>query len=303
MQGSLAAPTAVTSGLNIAGRLSAYVTLMKPRVIILLGMYGVVSALVAGGGRVAPGRLLLFTLLALMAAGASAALNHLFERKSDAAMERTRNRPLPSGRVTPFEAAALAVILLAVSVPAAWVWLGGAVAIQLALGAGIYGLLYTLVLKRRTHWNIVIGGVAGSNMALAGWAVVDPGLSAGAWLLALLVPLWTPPHFWGLAVARDADYRSAQIPMLPQVAGVERTARSMVGYAVAAWAVSLALVPVTVLSLAYGAAALLLGAGFVAGCIAFWRRPSAKLASTIFKGSGAYLGLLLLAMIADLWVV
>lgn len=303
MQGSLAAPTSVTAGLGLAGKLTAYLTLMKPRIIILLGLYGAVSALVAGGGRVAPGRLLLFSLFALMAAGAASCLNHLFERTSDAVMERTRNRPLPSGRVTPAEAAVLATVLLAVSVPAAWVYLGGAVALQLALGAGIYGGFYTLVLKRRTHWNIVIGGVAGSNMALAGWALVEPGYSAGAWLLAALVLLWTPPHFWGLAVARDADYRAAQIPMLPQVVGVARTARQMAGYAIATWAVSLALVPFTVLSWIYGAAALLLGAAFSWACIALWRRPAPKQAAAVFKGSGAYLGLLLLAMIIDLLVL
>ncbi|MFZ5823855.1 MAG: heme o synthase [Bacillota bacterium] len=303
MQGSLAAPTSIGSGLGLAGRIAAYLPLLKPRIIVLLGLYGAVSALVAGGGRVASGRLLLFTVLALMAAGAAACLNHLFERKTDALMERTRNRPLPSGRVSPTAAAWLAGTLLAVSVPAAWIWLNGAVAVQLALGAAIYSGLYTLVLKRRTSWNIVIGGLAGSSMALAGWAVVEPQLSAGAWLMALLVFLWTPPHFWGLAVVRDADYRAASIPMLPQVAGVNRTARSMAGYSVALWFTSLALLPLTGLGWAYGAAALILGAVFTAGCVAFARRPTPRLAATIFKGSGAYLGLLLLAMVADLWLL
>lgn len=297
---------AVISPAGMGERLLAYLPLVKPRIILLLGLFGAVAALVAGGGHGQPWRLGLFTLLALMSAGGTAALNHLFERETDALMERTRSRPLPSGKVSPAGAATLAVVLLGVSIPAAWLWLGGAVALQLALGAAIYGGLYTLVLKRRTAWNIVIGGAAGANMALAGWAVVQPNLAPhlapGAWLMGLLVFLWTPPHFWGLAIARDADYRRAGIPMLPQVAGVAKTARSMAGYAVASWVVSLALVTVTDLGYYYLAGALVLGAAFTAACIAFWLRPTVKLAGVVFKGSGLYLGLLLVAMTVDLWL-
>lgn len=285
---------------GLLARMQDYLTLMKPRIIVLLAGYGLMAALVAGGGHVPGWRLAAFALLALMAAGGAACLNQLFEREGDALMERTRSRPLPAGRVSPGAAAWFAVVLLTLSVGLALAWLGVFVAVQLALGAAIYGGLYTVVLKRRTSWNIVIGGAAGSSMALAGWTVADPHLGAGAWLLALLIFLWTPPHFWGLAIARDADYRAAGIPMLPQVGGLPRTAAAMLRYAFGLWAVSLAVVPVTRLGLVYGIAAAVLGAGFTGLCAALWRRPSPRLAMTVFKLSGLYLLLLLLGMGADL---
>ncbi len=297
------APSATTSDqTGIVTRIRNHLPLLKPKIVLLLAFYGVLSALVAGSGRVPAGRLLLFALLAMMAAGGAACLNHLFERDVDAKMQRTRSRPLPSGRATPAGAVGLAAVLLGLSIPVAWLTLGPAVGVQLALGAAIYGGLYTLVLKRRTHWNIVIGGLAGSNMALAGWALVDPGLAPGAWLLALVVFLWTPPHFWGLAIARDADYRAAGIPMLPQSAGLAGTARAMTGYAAATWAASLAVVPYTSLGPTYTVAAAVLGFAFTAGCIALWRRPDTRLAFTVFKGSGMYLALLLGVMALDLWL-
>jgi heme o synthase len=280
----------------------AFITLLKPRVTILLTAYGGVAALVAAGGDLAAGRLLLFAVLGLMASGGAACLNHLFERDIDARMKRTRNRPLPTGRITPRAAARFAVILLGISLPAAWLTLGSTVALLFALGAAIYGGLYTLVLKRRTPKNIVIGGLAGSCGALAGWAVADPSLSLGAWLLATVVFLWTPPHFWGLAIARDADYRAANLPMLPQVAGIERTAQAMVIYAGATWMVSLAAVPFTDLGATYGIAALILGGLFTFLCVAFWRLPTPVMGMKVFKSSGAYLGLLLIAMSLDIFL-
>lgn len=286
----------------LAAWVQDYLPLLKPRIIILLALYGVAAALVAGAGRVDAGRLLVFGVLALMAAGGAACLNHLFERETDALMQRTRSRPLPTGRVTPRSAARLAVILLGVSIPAAWLTLGGAVALQFVLGAAVYSGLYTLVLKPRTPWNIVIGGAAGAHGALAGWAVVDPSLGVGGWLLALVVFLWTPPHFWGLAMVRDADYRAAGIPMLPQVVGMGRAARAMTGYAAATMLASLLLVPVTPLGTAYAVVAALLGAAFTAACALLWRRPAMGLAWNVFKVSGMYLALLLLAMAVDVWM-
>lgn len=300
--GGVASRESAVSGMRVGERIMVYLPLVKPKIIVLLAFYGAVTALVAGEGRVAPGSLLLFTLFAAMSAGGAATLNHLFERKTDALMERTRSRPLPSGRVSPAGAATLAVVLLGLSIPAAWWLLNGAVALQLALGAAIYGGLYTLVLKRRTPWNIVIGGAAGGNMALAGWALVDPSLPIGAWLLATVVFLWTPPHFWGLAIARDSDYRNAGIPMLPQVSGVAKTARSMALYAVASLLVSLAVAPFTALGMIYLVGAAVFGAAFSAACMIFWWRPTVKMASSVFKGSGIYLALLLTVMAVDLFV-
>ncbi len=284
-------------------RLRGLLTLLKPKITLLLTAVGAVAAAVAAattGAALDGGRLVLFCLLGLAAAGGAATLNHLFDRDLDALMRRTRLRPIPSGLVRPRTAAALAAVLLALSLPLGYLLLGPVPAVLSTLGAAIYGGLYTLFLKRRTARNIEIGGLAGSCGALAGWAVVDPGLGAGAWAFAALVFAWTPAHFWGLAVARDADYRAAGIPMLPQVAGVQATARRMTFYAVLTLVVSAALVPLTSLGAVYGLVALVTGGVGVWLCAAFWRSPKPQAALRVFKFSGAHLALLALAMLADL---
>jgi heme o synthase len=278
----------------------AYLTLLKPKITLLLTAFGLTAAHVAAatqGVALGADRLALFALLGLMAAGGAATLNHLFDRDIDPLMRRTRHRPIPSGAVSPRAAATFAALLLGTSLPLAIVLLGWVPALLSALGAGIYGGLYTLVLKRRTTRNIEIGGLAGSCGALAGWAVVDPGLGLGAWVFAALVFLWTPAHFWGLAIARDDDYRAAGLPMLPQVAGVQATARRMTTYAVLTLLASLALVPLTSLGVAYGIGAAVAGALYLALCLAFWRTPTPASALRVFKASGAYLGLLIVAML------
>lgn len=286
-----------------AARLRGYLTLLKPKNTLLLTAVGAVAAAVAAattGIALDGSKLAWFCVLGLAAAGGAATLNHLFDRDVDALMRRTRHRPIPSGLVRPRAAAVLAAGLLVLSLPLSYLLLGPVPAILSALGAAIYGGLYTLFLKRRTARNIEIGGLAGSCGALAGWAVVDPSLGAGAWAFAALVFAWTPAHFWGLAVARDADYRAAGIPMLPQVAGVQATARRMTFYAVLTLAVSVALVPLISLGLAYGIVALVTGCVGVGLCTAFWRSPTPAAALRVFKFSGAHLALLALAMLADL---
>lgn len=304
---SLEVPIPVLVGFGRAWRDRLETT--KPKVTLLLLAFGLVAMVVAaadgapsGVATAAPLRLALFALLGFMAAGGAAALNHYFDRDIDAVMERTRRRPLPSGRLAPRDVLGFAVTLLAVSLPLAAVTLGPWTAFWMAAGAATYAGLYTLLLKRRTRQNIVIGGWAGSCGVLAGWAVIDPGLAPGAWLLAAVVFLWTPPHFWGLAIARDGDYRAVKVPMLPQTHGVPATATAMLVYALAMVAASLLLVPVTVLGPGYLIAATLLGIGFIAVCVRTWRAPTVSHAAWTFKLSGAYLGLLLVAMVVDLAV-
>ncbi|MBW6455620.1 MAG: heme o synthase [Trueperaceae bacterium] len=292
-------PTAAARRRRAWAMVRDLVSLTKPKVTSLLLAFGLVSAAVADP-EVGAARLATFALLGYLAAGGAAALNHVFDRDLDARMDRTRARPVASGRVGVPEAVAFAALLLAGAIGGAAVALGVAVAAWMAAGAATYAGLYTLVLKRRTRHNIVIGGLAGSCGVLAGWSVADPGLAPGAWLLALLVFLWTPPHFWGLAIARDRDYRAAGVPMLPQVLGLAPTARAMLGYAVAMLLTSLLLAPVAGLGPVYLVGAAASGAAFVALCWATWRRPTVRRALWTFKLSGAYLATLLLAMVADL---
>lgn len=276
-----------------------HLALTKPKVALLLVTVGVVAARVADPS-LGAGSLALFALLGYLAAGGAAAVNHVADRRIDARMARTRHRPVASGRVGVRSALAFAAACLALGVGGTLAWLGPAVALWTVLGALTYAGLYTFVLKRRTHHNIVIGGFAGSCGALAGWALGDPGLAPGAWLMAALVFLWTPPHFWGLAIARDADYRAVGVPMLPQVHGLAATCRAIALYALASLAVSMALAAATSLGARYLVAATVLGLGFTLLTLQLWRAPSARLAGWTFKLSGAYLGLLLTAMLADL---
>ncbi len=276
-----------------------HLALTKPKVAGLVVAVGVVAAVVADPG-IGAARLLTFALFGYLAAGGAAAVNHVADRHIDARMARTRGRPLPSGRVSVRAATTVAAATLALGLGGSLLLLGPAVAAWMAVGATTYAGLYTFVLKRRTHHNIVIGGLAGSCGALGGWALVDPGLGAGAWLLAALVFLWTPPHFWGLAIARDGDYRAVGIPMLPQVRGLAATCRAMVGYALASLLASLALAAATPLSVGYLAAASVLGLAFTLLTVRLWRAPSVDLAGWTFKLSGVYLASLLVAMLLDL---
>lgn len=295
-------------GLGSSGtaRIKAHLTLLKPKITLLLTAVGGVAAAVAAattGTALDAGRLVWLCVLGLAAAGAAATLNHLFDRDIDVLMRRTRNRPIPTGLVTPRAAAVQAAVLLACAVPLAYLLLGPVPALFIALGAAIYGGFYTLFLKRNTARNIEIGGLAGSCGAIAGWAIVDPGLGAGAWLFGALVFAWTPAHFWGLAVARDADYRATKLPMMPQVAGVAATARLMTVYAVLTLAASVALVPATSLGLVYGAVAVVSGGFGLLLCARFQRSLATAWALRVFKFSGGHLALLVVGMLLDLVVV
>lgn len=167
-----------------------------------------------------------------------ASLNYVTDRDIDRRLQRTRGRPAAGGRVRVPAALAFAAVLLGLSLLAAALLLGPWLAFWMALGVGVYAGLDTQVLERHTHHTIVIGGAAGSCATLAGWGWVlaDPGLAWGAWWMAVLVFLRTPPHFWGLAIGRDDDDRTAGVPMLPQVRGVGATSRAMFGYALASLA-------------------------------------------------------------------
>lgn len=283
-------------------RAAAYLPLFKLRVVALLGLSGVTAALMAPGspGSVSLTRLAVFTLFAGMAAAGAACLNHLFEEDIDALMARTRCRPIPSGRVSVAGAKRMAVILLVSSLGGSYLALGPAVTLFLFLGAFMYAGIYTCWLKRRTSMNIVIGGLAGSCMVLAGSmtsaSIIDPGIM----LFALLVFLWTPPHFWSLAVSLDEDYRAAGIPMLPQVKGVLPTARSMVAYAAAGWLTSFGLYLAVPLGPIYLSAAVILGAIHLGGYLYFWSSPSVNLARILFKGSGLYLLLVMISILIEL---
>jgi protoheme IX farnesyltransferase len=213
--------------------------LLKPRVMSLVIFTALVGIAVAPGG-IHP--VIGFTALLCIAvgAGASGALNMWYDADIDARMARTENRPIPSGRVTPREAAGFGAILSVFSVMTMGVLVNWVAAALLAFTIFFYVAIYTMWLKRRTPQNIVIGGAAGAFPPMIGWAAVTGSVSLESAALFLIIFMWTPPHFWALALCRSGDYEKAGVPMLPVVAGEKKTRGQIMLY-------SLALVPVTLL--------------------------------------------------------
>ncbi len=282
-----------------SGRLLDYISLTKPRIIVLLLIVALASMLIA-----APGRLslwiILFTLLGgALSAGSANAVNCLLDRDIDALMHRTRRRPLPALRMEPPFAFAFATVLgvLAFVVLAVLVNLLSAV---LAMGAlFFYVVVYTVWLKRATPQNIVIGGAAGAMPPLIGWAAATGRVELPAFILFLIVFLWTPPHFWALALYRREDYARAGIPMLPVVAGEEETRRQIVLYSALLVAATLLLYPLGAMGRLYAVCALVLGAGFLALALQVRRQRTVAAAVRLFGYSLLYLALLFGAMAAD----
>ncbi len=232
-------------------------------------------------------------LAVLVSSAAAGAFNQYAERDLDARMARTRNRPFVTGRYRASAAWLTAIaLLLVLAVAAAALAANAAAATYVFLGAFFYGVVYTVWLKRRTSLNIVIGGLSGSFAVLAGAAAVDPDLSVVPVILALVLFLWTPPHFWSLAYVYREDYRAAGIPMLPVVVDDATTARAILLHAIALGLLSV--IPAFLgLGLTYLVCAAVGGAYFVACSVAFARAPSPATARSSFRASLVQLTLLL----------
>ena len=280
-------------------RVMDYLALTKPRIIVLLLVTAFASMLVAAPGRVSPW-LIVFTLAGgAMSAGAANAINQVLERDIDALMTRTRKRPIPSGRVAAPFAFAFAVLLgtAAFVEMASFVNLLAAI---LSLAALLfYVFVYTVWLKRSTPQNIVIGGAAGAVPPLVGWAAATGRLDPAAAVLFLIVFLWTPPHFWALALFRRDDYARAHVPMLPVVSGESETRRQILIYTVVLVFSTLLLVPVGSMGRVYGLSAAVLGGLFVALAMRLWRQRTPTAAMRVFGYSIVYLALLFTVMVVD----
>ncbi|MEK7788247.1 MAG: heme o synthase [Chloroflexota bacterium] len=282
---------------RIWGWIGAFAALIKFRVIGLVTFTAMVAALVAGQQAGHAGPLARLFVAGMLTAAGAAAFNQYFDRDVDAAMGRTRQRPIPAGKVTPLAALALGAILITSGLALSW-RLGRIVTLHIGIAATVYVLIYTVWLKRRTPWNIVVGGWTGSAPLLAAWGAVAP-IGLGAWALAGIIFLWTPPHFWSLALCKENEYRRAGIPMLPVVAGTAKTVRAILAGALLTLAVSLIPVLTRDLGLIYLAVALAAGGAFVASSWRLLRRPTIPLAWQNYKFSSYYLLVLFLGMIAD----
>ena len=279
--------------------LTAYYRLIKPRIIILL-LITTVPAMILAGHSVPSLWLMLATLVGgTAAAGSANAINMYLDRDIDQIMQRTRRRPLPSHAITPehalrfgFFLGALAFFFLAIFV--------NTVAASLALSAiAFYVFVYTMWLKRSTPQNIVIGGAAGAAPALIGWAAVTGGLALPAWMLFAIVFVWTPPHFWALAMRYEGDYAAAGVPMLPVVRGQDETRRQIFLYSLLLFAVTVALWPLGHMGTVYLVAAVGLGGVFCYKALVLWRTPSPERAWKLFGFSIVYLAALFAAVAVD----
>ena len=242
--------------------LKDWITLLKPRVLSLVVFSGLVGLLVA------PGHLhpvLAFTavLAIAVAAGAAGAINMWYDRDIDAIMHRTRNRPIPAGRIGGGAALGYGVTLAAGSVMVMGLATNYVAALMLALSILFYVGVYTMWLKRRTPQNIVIGGAAGAFPPLIGWAAVTGSVDLVPLVLFAIIFFWTPPHFWSMALYANADYKRAGVPMLPVVAGARETRRQIMLYTIVLVVVSLGPWAMGFSGLVYGVSALLLGAWFL----------------------------------------
>ena len=289
--------TQEAAGFN-ASAVSSFFELMKPRVMSLVIFTGF------AGMYLAPGDfhpvLAVVSLIAIASgAGASGAINQWYDRDIDEIMLRTRNRPIPSGRVQPAEAlgfgvtiSVLSVLILSLS---ANLLAGGLLAFTIVF----YGLIYTVWLKRSTAQNIVIGGAAGALPPLIGWVTVTGGVGIEPIILFGLIFFWTPPHFWALALVKNEDYKNANIPMLPVVYGAQETRRQIVIYSAIMVLVSFLPTLIGMSNLLYFGIAFVGGLIFLALAVQLARKPNDGRAIGLFKYSIAYLFILFVALICD----
>lgn len=278
-------------------------TVLKLRIGIMIAVCALAGLAVTPGAAPPAWQIAILGLAVLLSSASAGAFNHYVERDLDAKMARTRNRPFVTGRFRPGPPWLWAIgAMLVVSVGGAALILNIPVALHTFMGAFVYGVVYTVWLKRRTAWNIVWGGLAGSFAVLAGASAVNPTLAAEPVWLAIVLFLWTPPHFWSLAIALHDDYKAAGVPMLPVVVGDSRAASIILAHTIAVVAASV--VPAFYgLGWIYLAAALTGGVWFIHRSIQLVQAPTRKTAMANFFASLIQLGLLLAAAMLDPWIL
>jgi len=288
---------------DLKGSVLAYVRLTKPRIVVLLVVTTIPAMILADNGFPSLWLILATVAGGSIVAGGANAMNMYFDRDIDQLMLRTQDRPVPAGQIEP-EKAALFGLVLAMAGFFFMQWSVNLLAAALTLGAfAFYVLIYTLILKRTTPLNIVIGGAAGAMPPVIGWAAVTGEIAVPALIMFAIVILWTPPHFWALSLNYSSDYQRAGVPMLPVVAGPDETRRQILLYSVALVATSLLLAVWSDAGLLYLSAAALLGAGFLYFAFRLFRVSSARAAADLFRYSIAYLALLFGAIAVDALVM
>jgi heme o synthase len=293
--------TAGTVEADAGGDVADYVALMKPRVMFLV-VFTALVGLVAAPGSMHPVLAIASLLCIAAGAGASGALNMWYDADIDARMARTAARPIPRGRIAPEEARSFGVVIAIGSVLCLGLMANWFAAFLLAITIGFYIFVYTMWLKRSTPQNIVIGGAAGAVPPMIGWAAATGGVSIESFILFLIIFMWTPPHFWALALIRTSDYARAGVPMLPVVAGAQATRLQILIY-------SLILAPLGMLPAIVGlggtlymVAASMLGSLFVVMALECYRKREGEEAAGAAKNLFAYSVLYLFLLFAVILV-
>lgn len=275
-----------------------YIALLKPRVMSLVVFTGFVGFYLAPASP-HPVLASIAILCIAVGAGAAGAINMWYERDIDAIMKRTMSRPIPTGRIAPGNALGFGVVLAIASVTLMGLALNLPAAALLALSIAFYVFVYTIWLKRRTPQNIVIGGAAGAFPPMIGWAAASGEVSLASLALFAIIFIWTPPHFWSLALYRSQDYANAGIPMLPVIAGPDVTRRQILLYTAVLLPVTLTPYLLGLSGVIYLGTALVLGAGFVTQVGRLWFERTEARAKSAFRYSILYLFLLFVALVVD----
>jgi heme o synthase len=270
--------------------ISSYVSLTKPTIVLLFALTGLTAMVVEGSLLQEPGRMWVILVGIILTAGSANALNMYFDRDIDLIMKRTRKRrPLPLQQISPNHALWFGIITGAVAT-GLLLWFANLLSALIGVGTILFYVgIYTLILKRRTPYNIVICGAAGATAPLIGWAAATGEISLSAWLMFLIIFMWTPPHFWALALVVKEDYREAKVPMLPVVAGEKRTRLEMLIYTVLLVPLTLAPALVRLGGPTYSIGSVILDIIFVWEALIVMRKKTDKSAYAMFWYSIIYL--------------
>lgn len=280
-------------------KIAAYVALTKPRIIELLLVTTVPAMIVAERGLPSLSLMLLTLMGGTLSAAGANAINCYIDRDIDEVMTRTRRRPIPSHQVEPKNALIFGVVLGTAAFAQLWATVNLPAALLATTALLFYVFIYTLLLKRTTPQNIVIGGAAGAMPVLVGWTAVTGTVELPALVLFAIVFYWTPPHFWALSLRYEREYAAAGVPMMPVVYGKKETTRHILLYSLLLLAMSLAFFSVARMGLLYLVASLTLNAVFIALAVRLYRRPEVRLAWGLFKYSIYYLALLFASAAID----
>ncbi|WP_017294900.1 heme o synthase [Geminocystis herdmanii] len=286
---------------NFGQVIQSYYLLTKPRIIPLLLITTAASMFMAGEGHVDAFLLIVTLLGGTLAAASAQTFNCVYDQDIDYDMKRTRSRPIPSGKVRSSHAIIFGIVLGIMSFSLLAIWVNLLSALLAMMGIIFYMLIYTHWLKRHTTQNIVIGGAAGAIPPLVGWAAVTGDLSWSAWAIFTLIFLWTPPHFWALALMISDDYAEVGVPMLPVVEGTQETVKQIWIYTLITVVFSLVFIyPLHSLGLIYLLFALILGSLFTVKAWRLYKNPEDKqVAKSMFKYSILYMMLLCTGIVLD----